>query len=119
MAITRNDKGYVFDYDTVNEVFDKLASIEIGRVFVSEASAKKIEEVLDLNSKDEIELRAVRNAVVVLFGKKEREEANIGEDGYEIPGKKIDYEKMMYWSTKISGITSVIDRVLWNKGFGV
>ena len=119
MAITRDEHGRVFDFDTVNKVFDELAAVEIGKHTVSKESMDKINELLDLEHKvfDGPEaLRAVRNAVVVLFGKKEREEANIGEDGYEIPGKKVDYDKMMYWSTKISGITAVIDKYLYDAG---
>ena len=119
MAITRDEHGRVFDYDTVNRVFDELAAVEIGKHTVSRESMDKINELLDLEHKvfDGPEaLRAVRNAVVVLFGKKEREEANIGEDGYALPGKGVDYDKMMYWSTKISGITAVIDKYLYDAG---
>ena len=119
MAITK-ENGYPFDYDRVNSVFNDLVNVEIGRYTVSQESFEKIRSLLGLADLDtEEELRAVRNAVVRIFGKKEREDANIGEDGYEIPGKKVDYDKMMYWSTKISGITSVIDNELWTKGFPV
>lgn len=119
MKYSTDDMGRKFDFDTVNRAFDELAEVEIGRYTVSPESMKKIEKILDLDNRDEDGLRAIRNAVVVLFGKKEREEANIGEDGYEIPGKKVDYDKMMYWSTKISGITAVIDNKLWHKGYEV
>lgn len=119
MKYTTDEMGRKFDFDTVNRVFDELSEVEIGRYTVSPESMRKIEKILDLDSKDEDGLRAVRNAVVVLFGKKEREEANIGEDGYAIPGKKVDYDRMMFWSNKISGITAVIDEFLWKKGYGV
>ena len=116
MAITRDENGRVFDYDTVRESFNELVAVEIGEHTVSKESMDRITDILNLENRTVEELRAIRNAVVVEFGKKKREEANIGEDGYEIPGKKVDYDKMMYWSTKISGITAVIDHYLWKLG---
>ena len=119
MAITKNERGYKFDFDAVNEHFDELAAVEIGRYTVSRESMDKIEKILDLENQDEEHLRAIRNAVVSVFHDKEMKEANLTEDGEEIPGKKVDYDKMMFWSNKISGITAVIDNVLWTKGYGV
>ena len=116
MAITRDENNRVFDFDTVNENLDRLTNVEIGRVFVSKESAKEISEVLGLDGKNEEELRAIRNAVVVTLHKIELKEAGLSEDGDEIPGVKVNYERMMFWSNKISGITAVIDEYLWKVG---
>ena len=117
--ITKDDCGRPFDYDTVSNRFDELAAVEIGKHFVSKEAMAEIENILDLDNRDEVGLRALRNAVVVLFCQKKRFEANIGPDGNVLPNEKVDYDRLMYWSTKISGITAVIDNVLWKKGYSV
>ena len=117
--ITREGR-FVFDYDTVDNCFDDLINVEIGTMFVSKDAMEKISDLLHLeDATTEEELRAIRNAVVVRISALEKKMANLDEDGNEIPGKKVNYDEMMKYSNKISGITAVIDDVLWRKGFNV
>ena len=117
--ITR-ENGYIFDYDTVDGCLNDLLNIEIGRTFVSPEAATKIAELLDLeNRNSEEELRAIRNAVVVRISAIEKKMANLDENGDRIPGKEVNYDEMMKYSNKISGITAVIDHYKWKKGFEV
>ena len=111
---------FVFDYDTVDNCLDELLQVEIGKVFVSNEAVEKIAELLHLEDcETEESLRAIRNAVVVRIAAIEKAKANLDENGNEIPGKKVNYDEMMKYSNKISGITSVIDSYLWKKGFPV
>ena len=108
-------KGFKFDYDVVDNCFEELINVEIGKIFVSEESAEKIEKLLHLKDKArDIEgLRAIRNAVVDRISTLEKKMANLDEHGERIPGKEINYDEMMKYSNKISGITAVIDKYMF------
>lgn len=111
---------FIFDYDTVDAVLDKLLEVEIDEHTVSKKSMDAIADLLDLeNRNSEEELRAIRNAVVSRIAAIEKEKAGLAEDGSEIPGQKVNYEELWKYSNKISGITAVIDHYKWIKGFPV
>lgn len=111
MALTKEitrDREYYFDYDRVDTVLQELLDVEIGKFTVSQESFEKIRELLGLADLDtEVELRAVRNAVVRRMNSIMDE---IGED---------NFKDMWALQTQISGITAVIDNELWTKGFPV
>lgn len=113
--ITRED-GFVFDYDTVDKNFDKISKLEIGRTFVSPEDVETIEEMFELEKKTVEELRAIRNAVVRRIHVVEMKAANLTEDGEEIPGTKVNYDAMITWSNRMSGITAVIDKWIFKRG---
>lgn len=99
--ITREGR-FVFDYDTVNGCIKDLLKVEIGKVFVSEESVHRIEELLNLkDKKTEEELRAVRNAVVDVI--------------HDLSVKTEDRDLQWDYGTKISGITAVIDNWMWKQ----
>lgn len=91
-----------FDYERVDAVLDELIEVPIDTFTVSKESMDKIRSLLKLDELfDEIELRAVRNAVVDrLHDLTEKNEA--------------DWRK---YHLAMSGITAVIDNELW-KRFG-
>lgn len=87
------------------EVFNKVMDVEIGEVFVSNESVKQIVEILELENKDEDELRATRNSIVRII-------ADMEEQAISYKDEKLFNEL----STKMSGITCVIDNMIWKIG---
>lgn len=87
------------------EVFNKVMDVEIDEVFVSNESVKQIVEILELENKDEDELRATRNSIVRII-------ADMEEQAISHNDEKLFSEL----STKMSGITCVIDNMMWKIG---
>lgn len=108
--------GYLFDYESVDKNWDVISNLNIGRTFVEEEDVKTIENTFDLENKSVEDLRALRNAVVDRLHFKSLEAGHLSEDGEEIPGVKVDYDAMMIWHYRMSGITAVIDKWIFNKG---
>lgn len=84
------------------EVMSKVLDVEIDLVFVSNESARQIVDILKLNGKDEDELRAIRNTIV-------RTIADMEQEAIDNNNKDLFFEL----STKMSGITCVIDNMIW------
>lgn len=108
MALTQEGRFW-FDYDRVDAVLDELMKVPIDRYTVSKSSMDKIKDLLKLDElNEEIELRAVRNAVVDrLYNKMEECDS------------KNDIDSSFDIHLHISGITAVIDNELWKRGFPV
>lgn len=87
------------------EVMTKVLDVEIDLVFVSNESARQIVDILELNDKDEDELRAIRNTMVRTISDMEQEAIDNND-------KDLFFEL----STKMSGITCVIDNMIWKYG---
>lgn len=87
------------------EVFNKVMDVEIDEVFVSNESVKQIVKILELENKDEDELRATRNSIVRII-------TDMEEQAVSYKDEKLFNEL----STKMSGITCVIDNMIWKIG---
>ena len=87
------------------EVVDKVLNVEIDLVFVSNESARQIVDILELDGKDDDELRAIRNTMV-------RTIADMEQEAIDNDDKDLFFEL----STKMSGITCVIDNMIWKYG---
>lgn len=87
------------------EVMNKVLDVEIDLVFVSNESARQIVDILELNNKSEDELRAIRNTMV-------RTIADMEQEAIDNDDKDLFFEL----STKMSGITCVIDNMIWRYG---
>lgn len=108
--------GYTFDYESVDNNWDVISNLNIGRTFVEGNDVRTIESTFDLENKSVEELRALRNAIVDRLHYKSLEAGHLSRDGEEIPGIDVDYDSMMKWHYKMSGITAVIDKWIFNKG---
>lgn len=108
MAMTKVGRFW-FDYDRVDEVLEELMEVPVDRFTVSKNSEDKIRTLLGLDELEgEMELRAVRNAVVDRIGEMINEAAEVD-----------DTEVMFSCQQQISGITAVIDNELWKRGYEV
>ena len=83
----------------------KLQEVEINRFVISKESMDKVAEILELNGKDPKELTAVRNTIVKFYSDK-ADEAREAFDWDEFDANHI----------RMSGITAVIDNILFNMG---
>ena len=97
--MTQNGRFW-FDYERVDAVFDQLMEVPIDEFTVSNESMNKIRELLKLDEvSKELELRAIRNAIVDrIHDLIEKDDSN--------------WKKL---STQMSGLTAVIDNELWKK----
>lgn len=88
-----------------NAIMELKGYTPANRGFISTKEVEFITEVLELNSRTEIELRNIRNAAVVWMGMKADREM---EDGNSRDG--------LAWMDKMSAVCRVVDEKLWNMG---
>lgn len=88
-----------------SEVFNKVMDVEIDEVFISNESIRQIVNILELEGKDEDELRSIRNTIVRII-------ADMEEQAISCKDERLFREL----STKMSGITCVIDNMIWKIG---
>lgn len=114
-----------FDFDRVKYSVDDLMKVEgVNRFTLTNDAAKEISTILKLDDcKSEVELRAIRNAVVKTFANLENKVLHINPaTGNYFEGErpsKEDYEIFDKYNMYSSAITCVIDNELWNKGYEV
>lgn len=91
-----------------------LLEAGIGSVIITGKQVKECTRVLGLEDlESEGELRAMRNAVVRFLGNAKEEYRDMET------GEFIDAQKFFQLSDNMSGIVSVIDNILWRKGYEV
>lgn len=85
-----------------------LKSLHIGEEFVSQDEVTEIEDAFDLKAKDEDELRSIRNSVVRFY-------ADIKSEAR----KNYDWFTFDMMHNNMSGVTAVIDNILYGWGYEV
>ena len=86
-------------------VIDRVLEVEIEEVFVSAKAVREVRAILELDDKTIDEMRAIRNTIV-------RTIADMEQKAIDNNDKKLFSEL----ATKMSGITCVIDNIIWRCG---
>lgn len=84
----------------------KVLDVEIDKFFVSEEAIEEIKSILNLEEKTAEELTAIRNTMV----------RTINDEFIDPAIADNDYKEYDKYSTKLSGITAVIDHQLYRMG---